>query len=50
METAAGMLQTGQSIGDVAAQLGYHNFAYFTQLFKKYTGETPSGFKKRLAL
>lgn len=50
METAAGMLQTGQSIGDVAAQLGYHNFAYFTQIFKKYTGETPSGFKKRLAL
>lgn len=49
METAADMLQTGQPIGDVAAQMGYHNFAYFTQLFKKYTGETPSGFKKRLA-
>lgn len=50
MERAASLLQTNQSVSEVAVQLGYHNFAYFTQLFKKHTGQTPSAFKKQLGL
>lgn len=45
---AAELLQTDQSVSDIAVSIGYHNFAYFTQLFKKYTGQTPSAFKKQL--
>lgn len=48
IEEAAGLLQTNQSISEVAIQIGYHNFAYFTQIFKKHTGLTPSAFKKQL--
>ena len=50
MALDADLLQTHRSVSEVAVQLGYHNFAYFTQLFKKHTGQTPSAFKKQIGL
>lgn len=47
MEQAARMIaEGGQSIGDVAGQLGYDNFSYFSNLFKRSTGVTPSEYKR----
>ncbi len=35
-----------QRIGDVAAAVGFDNFAYFSTVFKKYTGMTPLEFRR----
>jgi len=34
------------TIGEVANELGFENYSYFTKVFKKYTNMTPKGFKK----
>lgn len=34
------------TIGEVANELGFENYSYFTKVFKKYTNVTPLGFKK----
>lgn len=34
------------TIGEVANELGFENYSYFTKVFKKYTNLTPQGFKK----
>lgn len=34
------------TIGEVANELGFDNYSYFTKVFKKYTNLTPQGFKK----
>jgi AraC family transcriptional activator of pobA len=34
------------TIGEVANELGFENYSYFTKVFKKYTNVTPQGFKK----
>ena len=34
------------TIGEVANDLGFENYSYFTKVFKKYTNLTPKGFKK----
>ncbi len=34
------------TIGEVANELGFENYSYFTKVFKKYTNFTPQGFKK----
>lgn len=34
------------TISEVANELGFENYSYFTKVFKKYTGITPQGFKK----
>ena len=36
------------TIGEVANELGFENYSYFTKVFKKYTNLTPQGFKKLL--
>lgn len=33
------------SIQDIASQCGYHSVAYFSTIFKKYTGTTPSQYR-----
>ena len=34
------------SIGDIAKKIGYGDEKHFSKLFKKYTGVTPSEFRK----
>lgn len=34
------------TISEVANEMGFENYSYFTKVFKKYTGLTPQGFKK----
>lgn len=40
------LTHSGLSISEIAARLGYDNFAYFSKIFKKYTGLTPSAYRK----
>jgi AraC-like DNA-binding protein len=35
-----------KTIGEVANELGFENYSYFTKVFKKYTNLTPKGFKE----
>ncbi|WP_431087650.1 helix-turn-helix domain-containing protein [Paenibacillus sp. 8b26] len=39
------LAETDASIREVAENVGYTNFYYFSRLFKKQTGETPTQFK-----
>lgn len=41
------LLYTSQSIKEIAANLGFDDYAYFTRLFTKVTGESPSSFRKK---
>lgn len=38
---------TNASISDVAVDVGYPNMAYFTKIFKRLTGMTPTEFRKK---
>ncbi len=40
------MMQGNLPISEVAARVGYADSSYFSRLFKKQTGKTPSGFMK----
>lgn len=47
MELACKFFQeTALPISEVAARLGYSNFAYFSQIFRKATGSTPAAYRK----
>lgn len=37
-------------IYEVSLQVGYEDARYFSQIFRKYTGETPTEFRKRLGI
>ncbi|MBP1995561.1 response regulator [Paenibacillus eucommiae] len=37
-------------IYEVSVQVGYQDSRYFSQIFRKYTGETPTEFRKRLGI
>jgi two-component system response regulator YesN len=37
-------------IYEVSMQVGYQDSRYFSQIFRKYTGETPTEFRKRLGI
>jgi two-component system response regulator YesN len=39
--------ETPAKISEVANQVGYEDIKYFSQLFKKYTGKTPSEFRQK---
>lgn len=48
IETAKELLKSSQlAVGEIASWLGYKNFAYFSGLFKKYTGVTPLNYRKQ---
>lgn len=47
MEKAKRLLEEGNgSIGDICNQVGINNPSYFSHLFKQYTGQLPSEYKK----
>jgi two-component system response regulator YesN len=37
-------------IGEVAQRLGYENFSYFSEIFRKKTGKSPSEYKRKSEL
>jgi two-component system response regulator YesN len=43
------MKQDNLTVSYIASKLGYSNYSYFTKVFKKYTGKTPTEYKKELA-
>jgi two-component system response regulator YesN len=46
MERAKRLLESpGMKISVVARQVGYINYHYFSGIFKRYTGLTPSEFR-----
>lgn len=47
LESKALLLNTGLSVGEVAAKVGVEDPAYFSRLFKKHTGLTPVEYRKR---
>lgn len=44
------LVTTDQSIRDIAAQVGICDYNYFTKVFKKLTGKTPSAYRRETAL
>ncbi|CAI6040373.1 response regulator transcription factor [Cohnella sp. JJ-181] len=38
--------ETGDSVQEIAAKIGYQDYFYFTRLFKKLTGQTPSQYRE----
>ncbi len=40
--------ETDMAIKDIAPRCGYENEYYFSNVFKKYTGMTPTGFRKKI--
>ena len=47
LEEAKYMLsQTADGISNIASLLGYSNFSYFSKMFRKKTGMTPSEYRK----
>lgn len=46
VEQAKRLLCQGQTVSEAAQAVGYDNFAYFSTVFKKLTGETPSEYRK----
>lgn len=49
MEYAGKLLEnTGMQVTLIASKVGYDNFTNFTQMFRKYTGETPTEYRKRV--
>ncbi len=48
LEKARALLsEEGVRVSDVAAEVGFSNFSYFSTLFKKYTGVTPNEFRRK---
>ncbi|MNI69328.1 HTH-type transcriptional activator Btr [compost metagenome] len=42
------MLADDSSIQELSFRLGFENISYFNRLFKKVTGETPTGYKRSM--
>ena len=48
IEEAKKLLRENRSSADIASILNFESATYFTKVFKKYTGMTPSAYKKRI--
>ena len=47
MEYAKGMLlYSNESVAEISDRAGYSDIAYFSKMFKKYTGYSPSEYRK----
>lgn len=38
---------TKDSISEISMEIGFNSFSFFTKMFKKYTGVTPSQYRKK---
>ena len=48
IEKAKILLRTGnRTLSDIAAAVGYSDSNYFMRIFKKLTGTTPSGYRRK---
>lgn len=45
MELAKVLLQKGMKVNEVSESVGYHTYRHFSEVFKKFTGQTPGQFK-----
>ncbi|MNN63806.1 HTH-type transcriptional regulator GadX [compost metagenome] len=50
MDKAKELVLEGMQVQDIAVSLGYEDRPYFTELFKKYTGMTPTDFRSKYAM
>lgn len=50
MEKAKELVLEGMQVQDIAGSLGYEDRPYFTELFKKHTGMTPTEFRMKYAV
>ncbi|GAB3337146.1 helix-turn-helix transcriptional regulator [Larkinella ripae] len=48
LEAKVLLCQTALSVGEVALEVGVDDPSYFTRLFKKYEGQTPSEFRRMI--
>ncbi|GAB3900219.1 helix-turn-helix transcriptional regulator [Larkinella knui] len=48
LEAKVLLCQTGLSINEIAAQVGLDDPSYFTRLFKKFEGQTPTEFRRMI--
>ncbi|WP_447640203.1 MULTISPECIES: helix-turn-helix domain-containing protein [Chitinophagaceae] len=49
LEAKRMLVNSSKSLGEIADELGYEDYAYFSKVFKKNTGVTPSRFLKEIA-
>ena len=47
MDKAKELLTSGLKVTAVARQVGYEDGSYFSRVFRKYTGVTPAGYRRR---
>ena len=48
IERAKELIAEGDgSIGEIAVRLGYNSFSYFSEVFKRFTGYSPSDYKRK---
>ena len=49
MHSAKELLKSSKiSVRDISAMVGYDDFNFFTKVFKKYTGQSPSAYRKNI--
>jgi AraC family transcriptional regulator, transcriptional activator of pobA len=42
------LMHTGKTVSEIGFELGYNEKAYFTNVFKKKTGQTPTEFRQEM--
>lgn len=48
IDKAKDLLKKGHKVGEVSELVGYNNYRYFSDIFKKYTGQTPNTYKNNV--
>ena len=49
IERAKRLLATGMGVTEAALSVGFSNPVYFSELFRRYAGETPTSYQKQHA-
>lgn len=48
IDKAKSLLKEGYKVYEVSEMVGYNNYRYFSDIFKKYTGQTPNTYKNHV--